>query len=193
MPGQTTSSEPCDLSALYATCGFPADHCVALPDVKSTQTGESDDMETLKTHRFPVDVRWLDGKLTLASVPGKAPLPVATPPEFNGGIEGVWSPEDLFVGAVATCFTVTLVTAARRRHVPVRKLVVRSFGDVNRRPDGRYGFIAVDLVVELETDSGQEGEAEGAILDAEQSCLVAASLETPVRVHTQVSATAAAA
>jgi hypothetical protein len=88
---------------------------------------------------------------------------------------------------------VTLVSAARRRHVPVRKLVVRSYGDVTRRPDGRFGFVAVDLVVELETELGCEGEAEGAILDAENSCLVAASLDTPVRVHPQVSAAAAAA
>ena len=150
-------------------------------------------METLKTHRFPVDVRWLEGKLTLASVPGKAPLPVATPPEFQGGIDGVWSPEDLFVSAVATCFTVTLVSATRARHVPIRKLIVRSFGDVTRRPDSRYGFVAVDLTVELETDPGCEGEAEGAILDAEETCLVAVSLDTPVHVHAQVSAAAAAA
>jgi len=150
-------------------------------------------MERLKTHRFPVDVRWLDGKLTLASVPGKAPLPVATPPEFQGTYEGVWSPEDLFVGAVATCFTVTLVSAARRRHVPLRKLVVRSFGDVTRRADGRFGFVVVELVVELETDDGFEGEADGAVLDAEQSCLVAASLDTPVRVHATVTAAAKAA
>src|SRR6478672_10762209 len=110
-------------------------------------------MEKLKTHRFPVDVRWLEGKLTVASVPGKASLEVATPPQFQGGIDGVWSPEDLFVGAIATCYTVTLVSAARRRGVPVRALDVRSFGDVTRRPDGRFGFVDVELVVELETDA----------------------------------------
>lgn len=157
------------------------------------RAGDIVGMEKLKTHRFPVDVRWLDGKLTLASVPGKAPLPVATPPEFQGGIEGVWSPEDLFVGAVATCFTVTLVSAARRRHVPVHRLQVRSFGDVTRRPDGRFGFVGVELTVELETDAGLEGEAQGALLDAEESCLVAASLDTPVTVHARVNAPAVAA
>jgi organic hydroperoxide reductase OsmC/OhrA len=145
-------------------------------------------MTKLKTHRFPVDVRWLEGKITMASVPGKQPLEVATPPEFQGGVEGVWSPEDLFVGAVATCYAVTLVSAARRRGVPVRSLEVRSFGDVTRRPDGRFGFVAVDLVVELETDPGCEGEAQGAVLDAESSCLVAVSLDTPVRVHANVTA-----
>jgi organic hydroperoxide reductase OsmC/OhrA len=150
-------------------------------------------MERLKTHRFPVDVHWLDGKLTVASVPGKEPLEVATPPEFQGGAPGVWSPEDLFVGAVATCFTVTLVSAARRRGVPVRSLEVRSFGDVTRRPDGRFGFVGVELTVELETDRGYEGEADAAALDAEATCLVAASLDTPGRVNARISAVATAA
>jgi organic hydroperoxide reductase OsmC/OhrA len=141
-----------------------------------------------KTHRFPVDVHWLEGKLTVASVPGKEPLEVATPPEFQGGVEGVWSPEDLFVGAVATCYTVTLISATRRRGVPVHSLAVRSFGDVGRRPDARFGFVGVELAVELETEPGYESEATAAALDAESSCLVATSLDTPVRVHATVTA-----
>jgi len=138
-------------------------------------------------------VRWLEGKLTVASVPGKEPLEVATPPEFQGGVEGVWSPEDLFVGAVATCYTVTLISATRRRGVPVRSLEVRSFGDLSRRPDERFGFVGVQLAVELATDPGYEAEARAAALDAESSCLVVASLDTPVRVHVGVSARAKAA
>jgi organic hydroperoxide reductase OsmC/OhrA len=143
-------------------------------------------MATVKTHTFPLDVRWLEGKLTLASVPGKEPLQVATPPVFQGGIDGVWSPEDLFVGAVATCYTVTLVSMTRRRDVPLRALSVRSSGDVTQRPDGRYGFVSVDLLVDLETDGGCEAEARAAALDAERTCLVAASLDTPVHVSVNV-------
>ena len=147
----------------------------------------------VKTYRFPVDVHWLHDKLTVASVPGKEPLEVATPPEFQGGFDGVWSPEDLFVGAVATCYTVTLISATRRRRVPVRSLEVRSFGDVGRRPNGEFGFLAVELVVELQTEEGFEPEARAAALDAEASCLVAASLDTPVHVHAAVTAVEKAA
>jgi len=150
-------------------------------------------MATPKMHRFPVDVRWLEGKLTLASVSGKEPLEVATPPEFQGGVEGVWSPEDMFVGAVATCYTVTLVSMMRRRNAPLRALEVHSSGDVGQRYDGRYGFVAVDLEVTLETDAGFETEARGAAVDAEQTCLVAASLDTPVNLAVQVRTAAAAA
>jgi organic hydroperoxide reductase OsmC/OhrA len=150
-------------------------------------------MARLKTHRFPVDVRWLEGKVTVATVPGKEPLEVATPPEFNGGVEGVWSPEDLFVGAVATCFTVTFVSATRRRNVPLHALEVSSFGEVGRRSDGAYGFVAVHLAVELETDAGWEAEARAAALEAERTCLVAVSLDTPVDVTVLVREAAVAA
>ncbi|HZO97914.1 MAG TPA: OsmC family protein [Gaiellaceae bacterium] len=150
-------------------------------------------MATAKTHRFPVGVRWLEGKLTEASVPGKEPLRVATPPEFGGGVEGVWSPEDLFVGAVATCFTVTLVSAARRLQAPLRGIEVSGTGEVGARPDGRYGFVGVELEVELVTEAGFEAEARRAALDAERTCLVAVSLDTPVHLALHVRAAPAAA
>jgi organic hydroperoxide reductase OsmC/OhrA len=105
----------------------------------------------------------------------------------------VWSPEDMFVGAVATCYTVTLVSMMRRRNAPLRALEVHSLGDVGQRYDGRYGFVAVDLEVKLETDAGFEIEARGAAVDAEQTCLVAVSLDTPVNLAVQVRTAAAAA
>ena len=104
-----------------------------------------------------------------------------------------WSPEDLFVGAVASCFAVTLLSMAARRSIPVRALEVGGSGDVTLRPDGKYGFVAVDLRAEIETDAGFEVEVKGAALDAERTCLVAVSLDTPVHLHVNVRASAAAA
>ena len=150
-------------------------------------------MATAKTHRFPVDVRWLAGKLTVASVAGKEDLRVATPPEFNGGVEGVWSPEDLFVGAVASCFTVTCVSKTTQRHVPLRALEVHGSGDVSQRPDGKFGFVSVALEVMLETEPGFEAEARAAAHEAERTCLVAVSLDTPVELRLDVRTAAQAA
>jgi hypothetical protein len=52
-------------------------------------------MSAFKAYRFPVSVKWREGRRTQASAPGKPEPEVATPPEFKGGIAGVWSPEDL--------------------------------------------------------------------------------------------------
>jgi len=84
-------------------------------------------MTVFKDHRFPVAVHWVGERLTLASAPGKADLQVATPPEFHGGIAGVWNPEDLLVASTAACFAVTLAAVAERRHLPLRDLDVNEW------------------------------------------------------------------
>jgi organic hydroperoxide reductase OsmC/OhrA len=86
----------------------------------------------LKTYRFPVEIRWLGGRITCASAAGKPELKVATPPEFRGGVDGVWSPEDLLVASAAACFAVTLVGIAERRGLPLRALGVQGTGSVRR-------------------------------------------------------------
>jgi organic hydroperoxide reductase OsmC/OhrA len=138
---------------------------------------------TAKTYDFPVGVRWLAGKRTVVSVRGKDDLEVATPPEFKGGVEGVWSPEDLFVGSVASCFTVTLVGIADRRGIPLCSLAVGGSGRVTQRRDGRFGFAEIVLHVELATDPDFEQEAADAARAAELGCLVACSVDLPVRVE----------
>ena len=135
---------------------------------------------TDKTYAFPVDVRWVSERRTIVSVQGKHDLPVAPPPEFNGP-DGVWSPEDLLVASIASCYAVTLLGLAKRRGVPVRVLDVRGTGSVGKRKDGRFGFREAELHVTLETEHGSEEDAIGAAEDAEPTCLVAASLDFPVR------------
>lgn len=139
-----------------------------------------------KTYDFPLSVRWIEGRRTVASVHGKPDLEVATPPEFKGGVEGVWSPEDLLVGSIASCFAVTLVAVAERRSVPLRGLDVAASGRVTQRSDGRFGFTEVVLEVSLSTDPGYEEEATAAADAAERGCLVAASLDFPVRLELTV-------
>ena len=147
---------------------------------------------TAKTYRFPVEIHWLGERLTRAHVPGKAPLVVATPPEFRGGVDGVWSPEDLLVASAASCFTVTLVGIAERRGLPLRALAVHGAGTVSQRSDGPFGFTSVELEVMLATDPGCEADARAAAEAAERSCLVAVSLDLPVHVTLDVRIAAAA-
>jgi organic hydroperoxide reductase OsmC/OhrA len=138
-------------------------------------------------------VRWKGGRVSDASANGKPALTVATPPEFRGGVDGVWSAEDLLVAAVASSYVDTLASIAEQRSVPLHALEVRSAGYVTRRPDGRFGFIAVDLEIRLETDQGWEASARAAAHDAERASVVAASLDTPLRVAVEIAAAPAAA
>jgi len=141
---------------------------------------------TAKAFDFPVSVRWLSGRRTVASVHGKHDLEVATPPEFKGGVAGLWSPEDLVVGAVASCFTVTLLAVAERRDVPLRGVEVSASGHVTQRKDGPFAFTEATLHVLLDTDPGREAEAAEAAIVAEQGCLVTSSLNFPVHLDVEV-------
>ena len=139
-----------------------------------------------KAYDFPLSVRWISGRRTVASVHGKHDLEVATPPEFKGGVEGVWSPEDLLVASVGSCFAVTLIAVAERRGVPLRGLEIGASGHVTQRNDGRFGFTEAVLHVTIDTEQGFEAEAVEAADAAERGCLVSSSLDFPVRLELDV-------
>jgi organic hydroperoxide reductase OsmC/OhrA len=136
--------------------------------------------------RFPVTVQLEGGRAARASVVGKPDLLVATPPEFRGDMTGVWSPEDLLVAAAASCFCVTMAAVAERRLIPVHSLLIHGTGQVSERQDRRLGFTAIELDVRLVTDPGCENAAERACRRAEAQCLVATSLDAPVRVSVSI-------
>jgi organic hydroperoxide reductase OsmC/OhrA len=145
-----------------------------------------------KEFRFPVRVGWDEGRRTTARVEGKSPLRIATPREFRGTDPDLWSPEDAFVAAEASCLAVTIVALAEREQLPMRGLSVQAEGVVGRRPDSRFGFIRIEQTVELNTDRGYEGAARALVAKAEDICLVTVSLDLPVETTVQISAPVAA-
>ena len=139
-----------------------------------------------KQFRFPVDIDWDSGRRTRARVVGKRPLAIATPPEFRGTDPELWSPEDAFVAAAASCLAVTIAALAERDQVPLNHLAVHADGVVGRRDDGRFGFVRIDQLVELETDAGHEHAARALVARAEEGCLVSVSLDLPVETTVEI-------
>jgi organic hydroperoxide reductase OsmC/OhrA len=153
-------------------------------------------MSTLKDFRYEVSASTLPRRRVRLTSEGKAALEAATPPEFRGGTPGIWSPEDLLVAAVTSCYSLTLEAIAAHRGVELRGVEVRGVGHVTRRAEGRVGFVVIELAVDLAVAPGSEHEAERAAHSAKQACLVAHALEIPIElelnVHTPASLEAAA-
>jgi organic hydroperoxide reductase OsmC/OhrA len=139
-----------------------------------------------REHRFGVDVAWDGDRRTTARVEGKAPLDIATPPEFRGTDPDLWSPEDAFVAAAASCLAVTVAALADAQQLPLHDLDVHAEGVVGRRPDGRFGFTRIEQTVALETDPDFVAAAHALVAQADESCLVAVSLALPVETSAQV-------
>jgi organic hydroperoxide reductase OsmC/OhrA len=143
-------------------------------------------MTTLKDFRYEVNGSALPHRRVRLTSDGKAPLEAATPPEFRGGTPGIWSPEDLLVAAVVSCYAVTLESIAEHRGVELRHVDVTGAGHVTRRAEGRIGFVVIELAVEVTVTSGLEHEAERAARSAKQTCLIAHALEIPVELELRV-------
>ena len=144
-------------------------------------------MPVFKEMQFPVSVRWRGGRLASARSGDKEPIEVATPPEFRDGVAGYWSPEDLLVAAVASCFTLTLAAVAERGGAPLLDATVTATGHMSHRDDGRFGFVGFEIDASLETISGGEDAVRRAARDAETRCLVTHALDVPVHVAVTVS------
>jgi organic hydroperoxide reductase OsmC/OhrA len=135
---------------------------------------------------FPLTVEWLGGRRVAARVEGKQSVTIAPPIVFRGDDPSIWSPEDLLVGAAASCLAVTFTGLAEREGLVYTGLEVGGSGVCGTRNDGRFGFTRVQLRLVIETDS--DDRARALAEKAEATCLVSASLDLPVKTLIEVRA-----
>jgi organic hydroperoxide reductase OsmC/OhrA len=143
-------------------------------------------MAVVEELQFPVSVRWRGGRVTSVLRPDHQLLEVATPPEFAHGIPGFWSPEDLLVSSVASCFALTLAAIAERAEAPLIDATIDARGRLGRRESIRFGFTEIEIDATLETTPGGEAAARRSAADAERYCLVTQALRVPVRLRVDV-------
>jgi peroxiredoxin-like protein len=104
------------------------------------------------------------------------------PPEFDGP-EGNWSPESLFVAAVADCFVLSFRAVARASKLDWQDIECRAEGMLDRTPEGLM-FTRIDLRVSLRVPAGtDEARALRLLEKAENTCLVSRSIRTPVHLE----------
>jgi organic hydroperoxide reductase OsmC/OhrA len=141
-----------------------------------------------KEFHFPLSVEWLGERRVTARVEGKQAIEITPPPVFRGNDPSTWSPEDFFVAAVASCLAVTFTGLAARDGLTYTRLRVDADGVAGMREDGRFGFTRVVLRLEIETDPTDAARARNLAEQAEETCLVSASLDLPVETAIEVRA-----
>lgn len=144
-------------------------------------------MQTSEEHLYNVDINWKSGRVGSMSSPGlEEKLDVATPPEFPGGVEGVWSPEHLFVASVSSCFMTSFTAIAEYSKFEFESLNVKSSG-VMSREDGKFVMSKVILKPLLEiTDGKYEKKAYRLLEKAEEICLISRSIKSEIEFHPEV-------
>jgi organic hydroperoxide reductase OsmC/OhrA len=138
-------------------------------------------MSVFKSHRYGVRTEWHDGGRVTLSAPGKPHLDVALPSDFKNGVPGVWSPEELLIASLATCFELTMIAVAEYKDVPLHDVRVDATGHIERKSH-LYKLILLELDVHAETDPGRRADIKRIAQMAQEGCLVGNALDVPVRV-----------
>ncbi len=116
---------------------------------------------------------------------GMPELRTAPPIDFDGPGDA-WSPEHLLMAAVETCFLFTLRAVARASKLEFISLQLSGEGTVDRK-DGVTRFTEIVLRPRLTVPKdGDRDRALRALERSEKSCLVSASLSTPIRLEPEV-------
>jgi peroxiredoxin-like protein len=124
------------------------------------------------------------GRATLAS-PGVPDLATAAPADF-GGPGDAWSPEQLLLAAVEACFLMTFRAIAQASRIEFTSLAVDGQGIVDRA-NGGMRFTEIVLRPRLALPAGADpARVRRALEKAEKTCLVSASLSTPIRLEPEI-------
>jgi len=144
-----------------------------------------------EVHNYRTAARWTGNRSGSVEADGvTARLDFSAPPEFHGE-PGLWSPETLFVAAANTCFLTTFVAIAEFSKLELAGVEIAAEARLERVPGQGYRFTELVLrpLVTLAHEADRE-KAQRLLEKAETSCIVARSIQTPLRVEATLRAEA---
>jgi organic hydroperoxide reductase OsmC/OhrA len=127
-------------------------------------------------HIYKVSADADSNSAVIVSSEGVPSLETAGPVEF-GGPGDVWSPEELFVAALADCFVLTFRAMARASKLEWTSISCKASGTLDK-VDKVTQFTRFDMNAALTVPPGiDEGKAERLMQRAERHCLITNSLK----------------
>ena len=146
----------------------------------------------MEPHYYNVNVNWANDRKGMMCSPeinkehGSC-IEVATPPEFPGGIPGIWSPEHLFTAAVSSCLMTTFLSVAENSKLAFTHFDCRATGKLEQ-VGGK--FMMSEIVLEPTVVIANEADREKAVRvlqKSEAACLISNSIQSKVVMHPVIS------
>ena len=132
-------------------------------------------------YTYEVNLSWNeDRKGTVSSPVLSQSIEVATPPEFPKGIEGVWSPEHLFVAAVNACLMTTFLAIAENSKLEFIEFHSSAIGILDK-VEGKFMMTEIYLRPTLTIQNPEQEEKALKVLNmSEKACLISNSIKAKV-------------
>lgn len=139
-------------------------------------------------HSYNLSLKWNEGRQGIISsdvLPTK--IEVATPPEFEKGVPGIWSPEHLFTASVLSCFMTTFLAIAEYSKLDFETFDCDAEGVLDK-VEGKFLMTEINLIAKLKVNDPEKAEkAERVLVKSEAACLISNSIKTKVNLICKVS------
>jgi organic hydroperoxide reductase OsmC/OhrA len=135
-----------------------------------------------REYKYETNLVWTgEHKGDIAS-PDKPSLPVACPPEW-GGHDGIWTPEDLFVGAVELCTMTTYLWLLDKHKLTIKSYKSKAVGTAKMVNNS---FVFSDILVEptvVIEDPSLKNKYKELFDEARKWCIVTKSVTSEVEIR----------
>lgn len=135
------------------------------------------------THTYTTRVTYSELRKGVLSAKGLSSFEVATPPQFSGGHEGIWSPEHLYVASAEICLMTTFLSIAEKSRLEFVGYSSEAVGTLDKTAQG---MMMTKIVIRPKVVIGDEGKRERTLLlleKAEKHCLISNSMKTEVAIE----------
>ena len=138
-------------------------------------------------HIYDVNLKWENGRTgLLESTVLNDKIKVATPPEFPGGVAGIWSPEHLFVAAINSCFMTTFLAIADNSKIAFESFTCRAEGKLEQ-VDRKFVITEIQLFPKVEITNEKDVERIQRVFEkSEAACLITNSITSKVTLQGEV-------
>ena len=141
----------------------------------------------MEKHHYNISLEWKEGRIGEMEADGlEDRITVATPPEFDKGVSGIWSPEHLFTASILSCFMTTFLAIAEYSKLEYKDFSCTANG-VLEKIDGKFLMSEVNLKAKISIkNEDKKGRATRVLEKSEAACLISNSVKTDVHLETDV-------
>ena len=138
-------------------------------------------------HSYKVSLKWDEGRKGIMKAPGlEQKITVVTPPEFDNGIPGFWSPEHLYTASVLSCFMTTFLAIAEYSKLEFSDFDCTADG-ILEKVEKKFQMTEINLKATLRiSDPDKVEKAERILEKSEAACLISNSIKSKVNLETTI-------
>lgn len=141
-------------------------------------------LEPIK-YNYRTQVRWTTECKGILNCKDKPDIPVACAPEF-GGHPKIWSPEDLFVGAIEVCTMTTFLWLANKEKINIKSYKSEATGTVQMN-EGALRFTSINIKIKIGISTKEDkSKVKRIIPEIEKWCLVSKSIKPEVKIKPEI-------